>query len=225
MIESQEVKRMAKELGADLVGIASVQRFEAAPEGFKPTDIFPDARSVIALAKRFPNGVFSAGSPVPYTFASSVTLQEVFRLTYGLGLRLEDFGVTAIPVPSEPYEHWEEEKKEGRGLMSLKHIGYLAGLGVMGKNTLLTNDRYGNLITLGAVLVNIPLKEDPLADYSFCGSDCDICLSHCPAGAIDGRAVNQKKCREGSQMVTRKGYFLYTCNLCRKTCPSRTGIR
>jgi len=223
-MESQEVKRMARELGADLVGIASVQRFEGAPEGTKPTDIFPPAQSVIALAKRFPNGVFSAKSPVPYTFASSVTLQEVFRLTCSLVLRLEDHGVTAIPIPSEPYEHWDEDKREGRGLMSLKHIGFLAGLGVIGKNNLLTNERYGNLITLGAVLVNIPLKEDAIAEYTFCRSDCDICLRNCPSGAIDGKTVNQKRCREGSQMVTKKGYFLYTCNLCRKDCPSRNRI-
>ena len=225
MMDSQEVKRMTRELGADLVGIASVQRFDTAPEGFRPADVFPGAKSVIAYAKRLPDGVFSTESPVPYTFASSVTLQEVFRVTYGLTLRLEDYGVTAVPIPSEPYEHWDEEKQEGRGLMSLKHIGYLAGLGVLGKNTLLTNDRYGNLITLGAVLVDIPLKEDPVAEYSFCGDDCEICMNNCPAGALDGVTVKQKMCRERSQWVTKKGYFLYTCNLCRKICPNRTGIK
>ncbi len=133
--------------------------------------------------------------------------------------------MTAVPIPSEPYEHWDEEKQEGRGLMSLKHIGYLAGLGVLGRNTLLTNDQYGNLITLGAVLVDIPLQEDPIAEYSFCGDGCEICLNNCPAGALEGITVNQKKCREGSQLVTKKGYFLYTCNLCRESCPSRTGIK
>lgn len=216
---------MTRELGADLVGIASVQRFEAAPEGFKPTDIFPGAKSVIAYAKRFPNSVFSTESPVPYTFTTSVTLQEVFRLTYGLVLQLEDRGVTAVPIPSEPYEHWDEGKREGRGLMSLKHIGHLAGLGTMGKNTLLTNNQYGNLITLGAIWVDISLQEDPIAEYSFCRDDCEICLKNCPTGAIEGKTVNQKRCREGSQWVTKKGYFLYTCNLCRKACPSRTGIK
>ncbi len=54
MMDSQEVKRMTRELGADLVGIASVQRFDTAPEGFRPTDVFPGAKSVIAYAKRSP---------------------------------------------------------------------------------------------------------------------------------------------------------------------------
>jgi len=225
MMNSHEVKRIAMELGADLVGIASVKRFDHAPKGFKPTDIFPGTKSVIAYAKRFPDGVFSSKSPVPYTFSSSVTLQEVFRVAYGLVLRLEDKGVTAVPIPSEPYEHWDEEKREGRGLMSLKHIGYLAGLGVLGRNTILINDRYGNLITLGAVLVDLTLEEDPLAKYSFCGDGCEICLVNCPADALDGMTVHQKKCREKSQSMTKKGYSLYTCNLCRRICPNRNGIK
>lgn len=194
---------MRKELGADLVGIAPVQRFNAAPEGFKPTDIFSEAKSVIAYAKRLPGGVFSSESPVPYTFATSVTLQEVFKMTYELILRLEDNGVTAVPIPSEPYEHWDENKREGRGMMSLKHMGYLAGLGVLGRNTLLINDRYGNLITLGAVLVDIPLEGDPLAQYSSCGDSCEACIQNCPSGALDGITVDQKKCREKSQCVTK----------------------
>ena len=225
MITSQKVKRMATDVGADLVGIASVQRFDEAPEGFRPKDIFLGAQTVIAYAKRFPDGVFSTKSPVPYTFASSVTLQEVLRVAYWLTLRLEDQGVTAVPIPSEPYEHWNEEKREGRGLMSPKHIGYFAGLGVLGKSTLLIYDQYGNLITLGAVLVDIPLVEDPIAEYSSCGIGCEICLNSCPAGALDGVAVDQKNCRESSQSITQKGYSLYTCNLCRKICPNRTGIK
>lgn len=88
IIHSNEVKRMTRKLGADLVGIASVQRFEHGPEGFRPTDVLPGAKSVIAYVKRFPNSVFSTESSVPYTFASSVTLQEVFRVAYGMTLRL-----------------------------------------------------------------------------------------------------------------------------------------
>src|SRR4030065_2239430 len=119
MMDSQEVKRMTRELGADLVGIASVQRLDTAPERFRPADVFPGAKSVIAYAKRLPDGVFSTESPVPYTFASSVTLQEVFRVTYGLTLRLEDYGVTAVPIPSEPYEHWDQAKHAGQRLTTI----------------------------------------------------------------------------------------------------------
>lgn len=221
---SREIKKIVTEFGADLVGIAPVERFYDAPKGFRPTDILMTAKAVIAYAKRFPDGVFASESPVPYTFASSVVLQEVFTIAYKLTLRLEDYGVTAVPIPSEPYEYWVEEKREGRGIMSLKHIGYLAGLGVLGRNTLLINEHYGNLITLGAVLVDVSFEGDPIAQYTPCGENCQACIRSCPSGALDGIAVDQKKCREKSNVVTLKGYTLYTCNICRKVCPCRKGI-
>ena len=39
-----------KELKADLVGIAPIERFEHAPPGYKPQDILPSAMSVIVFA-------------------------------------------------------------------------------------------------------------------------------------------------------------------------------
>lgn len=55
-----------------------------------------------------------------------------------VSLRLEKQGIGAVPIPSsDPYEHWEPERLHGRAILSLRHAGYLAGLGVLGKNTLL----------------------------------------------------------------------------------------
>jgi epoxyqueuosine reductase len=50
---SLEIKALAKEQGAHLVGIASVDRFAEAPRGHHPTDLLPDARSVVVIAHRF----------------------------------------------------------------------------------------------------------------------------------------------------------------------------
>lgn len=160
-VTAEQLKEMAKAMGADLCGIAPVGRFEEAPEGFRPQNIFPETKSVIVLAKRFPEGTFSFQSFVTYTFACEVILREVFRITCELALKLQYLSITAVPIPSEPYEYWDSDAKEGKGILSLRHAGYLAGLGVLGKNTLLTNDIYGNRITLGALLMDMPLREDP----------------------------------------------------------------
>ena len=110
-----------------------------------------------------------------------------------------------------------------QGLLSLRHAGYMAGLGVFGKNTLLTNDTFGNRIVLGAALLNIGIKPDDLAEYDFCPPDCRICIKNCPAGALDGKTVVQKLCRAESQGHTKKGDYLYICNNCRKLCPNGRG--
>ncbi len=160
MITASRIKRLAAKAGADLCGVAPVSRFSQAPPGFAPADIWAGARSVVVVARRLPEGAMRAPGPVPYTWANEATLTEVFRLTRDMAILLEDKGVGAVPVPSEPYEYWDEEKREGRGILSLKHAAVLAGLGVMGTNTLLTNDRFGNRITLGALLVDRDLDGD-----------------------------------------------------------------
>ena len=224
-MNAKMVKSLAVKAGIDLCGIAPVERFREAPEGFRPTDIYPSAKSVLVFPKRVPQAALLSRSPVPYKFASDVVLDKVFRVTYGLSLRLQDLGVAAVPIPSEPYEYWDVEKKEGRGILSLKHAGYLAGLGIVGRKTLLTNNKLGNRITLGALLLNVPLKGDPIAKYRICKEDCNACITSCPAKALDGKSVVQKLCREKSQLTTPKGYSLYVCNACRTVCPSGEGSK
>jgi len=224
-MNAKMVKSLAMKAGVDLCGIAPVERFREAPEGFRPTGIYPSAKSVLVFAKRVPQAALLSRSLVPYKFTCDVVLDEVFRITCDLSLRLQDLGVAAVPIPSEPYEYWDVEKNEGRGILSLKHAGYLAGLGILGKNTLLTNNKLGNRITLGALLLNVSLEGDPIAKYQICKEDCNACINNCPAKALDGKSVVQKLCREKSQLTTPKGYSLYVCNTCRTVCPSGEGLK
>ncbi len=226
MITARTVKELARQLGADLCGIAPVDRFDEAPKGFHPTDLFPQTESVVVIAKRFPEGPFHARSPIPYSIANDILLAEVNRLTCDLCDRLErQAGLCAVPVPSEPYEYWDAPNCEGHGLLSLKHAGWLAGLGVMGKNTLLTHKDFGNRICLGAVLLDVDLPGDAVADYQLCAETCRRCLDACPVHAIGASTVDQKLCRGHSQGRTAKDEPIYVCNQCRAVCPSGAGTR
>ncbi len=225
MIDSNLIKKIAFECGADLCGIASVERFSGAPEGFRPIDIYEDTKSVVVVAKRFPEGAFLSVSPISYTVTNDIILNDVVKTTCNLCNRLElEVDVIAVPVPGDPYEYWDEEKCEGRGILSLRHAGYMAGLGVLGKNTLLVNSTFGNRIVLGAILLNVSIEPDDLANYDFCKANCRVCIRNCPAGALDGKTVNQKLCRAVSQGYTKKGDHLYLCNNCRKLCPNGRGF-
>ncbi|MGB2698068.1 MAG: hypothetical protein WBD28_09475 [Candidatus Zixiibacteriota bacterium] len=139
---------------------------------------------------------------------------------------MENYGIKAVLIPTDdPYEHWEPERSYGRAILSLRHAGHLAGLGVLGRNTLLLNKDYGNMVQIGAVLVDIELQEDPIATYEGCPPDCSICIDSCPQGALDGKTVNQQLCRPLSNYITEKGYILKRCNLCRRVCPYNVGIK
>ncbi len=223
MLDSKMIKKRVYGFGAVLCGISSADRFEKAPEEFRPGDIYEGAMSVIVFAGRIPVSLLVSKSIVPYTVFEDVILKNVFDISLKLSYLLEDNGFAGVPVPSSPYLFWDEGKKEGRGILSLRHAGYYAGLGFLGKNTLLTNNKYGNMIRLGAVITDLTLESDKIADYNFCGRTCSLCIDNCPAKAIDGIKINQKLCREHSHTDNGKGTEFYSCSLCRSICPHRSG--
>ncbi len=217
------IKGMTYRRGADLCGIAPVGRFSNAPKGFNPADIYSKCRSVLVFAKRVPHESLYAENCVPYTHINTIVIHEVDSLAYALSLDLQDAGVANVIIPSDdPYEYWEPENLYGRAILSLRHAGHLAGLGYLGRNTLLINPRFGNMIQMGALLLNLELRGDELIDAA-CPEGCSLCLENCPAEALDGKTVNQKKCRPLSNFVNEKGYVLKKCNICRSICPGAKG--
>jgi epoxyqueuosine reductase QueG len=225
MIDSEAVKSILAGLGADLCGIAPVDRFEGAPAGFHPSDVYKDCRSAVVFARRLPAGVLHASSCVPYTHVNTLTAWEVDRLALRVSLELEGSGIIAVPIPSDdPYEHWEPERTYGRAILSMRHAGYLAGLGILGKNTLLINDLFGNMIQIGAVLTDAQLEGDPIATYEGCPEACRLCLDSCPQHALDGTTVDQYLCRPLACYRNERGFVLKRCNICRSVCPSVKGL-
>ncbi|MDR7867559.1 MAG: hypothetical protein RIN56_12120 [Sporomusaceae bacterium] len=224
-ISAAEVKRRAAELGSDLCGIAPVERFADAPAGFHPADVLGGCKSVIVIAERFPCSVIASPSAAAYTFAILKAADQMDAITYRIASELDRLGSCALAVPSrDPYDYWDEDKRHGQGILSLKHAAVRAGLGRMGKNTLLVNDKLGNMLCLGAVLVDRELAADPVAAYRTCEPDCRICLDACPAKALDGSTIEQRKCRSLCGKHTDGGGFVYACNLCRRSCPHYQGL-
>jgi epoxyqueuosine reductase len=123
-----------------------------------------------------------------------------------------------------PYEYWNKEEQVGHAILSMRHAAYLAGLGSLGKNALLTNMKLGNIIQIGAVLTDTELDPDKPAEYSMCPDNCRLCIEACPANALDGKTVDQKLCRPLSNFRNERGFVLKKCNICRKICPNYAGI-
>ena len=220
MINSGAIKKRALRYGADICGIAPVDRFVGAPDGFHPCDIYPDCRSAVVFAARFPLSTLQAKTNAPYTLVRNKLVDKVDWISFNISNELERGGIVAIPIPSaDPYDYWDAERNHGRGILSLKHAGVLAGLGVLGKNTLLMNERFGNMIWLGAVLASIDLEPDPVASYEGCDSECTLCIDSCPQQALDGITIDQKLCRDISISYNYGGGSVLSCNICRKVCP------
>ena len=223
-LSSSELKSFAKSVGAMACGIAGIDRFSDTPERFSPKDIYSGCRCVVVTLRQMPAGAILAESPVPYTHAAYKLYEEMDRLSIDILRFCQGKGVNGVIIPADvPYLHWDEENQHGKGILSLRHAAVSAGLGILGKSTLLINKNYGNMVYIGAVLLDVDLEQDPLETDLACPPGCSICIDSCEQQAIEDGAVNQKLCRQRSFFKAGRGWDLYNCNACRRLCPLRLG--
>jgi len=224
MLTAEEIKSTAIGLGADQCGIANTKRFDEAPSGFHPCDIYNKCKSVVVILKRMPSDVINTYNPVVYTHTANILYKMLDKIGTNLCFALEKQGIHAVPVPTDiPYLHWDAENKHGMGIISLRHAAYNAGLGIMGRNTLLINRELGNLVYIGAILIDASAEPDAIVDDFACPTNCRLCLDACPVQALDGITVIQKQCREHSTLEHPRGWDIYTCSKCRQVCLYRNG--
>lgn len=224
----EDLVKHAQELGIDLMGIAPVDRFAAAPQGHKPTDIMPAAKSVIVLAMRCLSGPMKNKHWTSYTAVHEGNVGRLDSAAYYLARQLEEkHAANAIPVPAmAPFFSWDEERQYAAGDLSLKHAAVAAGLGVMGKNSLLITPQYGNMVNLVAVIADLAIEPDPVSGAMLCPAGCRLCVDACPAKALEGDGtVNQHACRSHCWTKLAKGFAVLQCWRCREICPANGGRR
>ena len=106
---TETVRELAVEcLGVDLFGVAPIHRFSGAPEGRRPTDYLPNAKSVVVCADKIPDAAVDVAGHYdepgktlgPYMWFGYVTPNwELSSATYRLVKFLEVRGFKALPFP------------------------------------------------------------------------------------------------------------------------------
>lgn len=220
-----KIKELIISQGADVCGIANIKSFASTPKGFSPIDIYQDCKSVIVFGMALPKGLTKVDSRLIYGYYNTFNCTLVDKISLKVAKELEiQFHATAVPMPCDsPYEYWEQDTLTGKGLISMKHAAVLAGLGEIGKNSLLMNAQYGNLLTIGAILTDLELESDEPCE-AVCLEHCRLCIKACPVHALEDGTVNQKLCREYTYRINDRGFDTVECNQCRVVCPKKYGL-
>ena len=188
-----DIKALALKAGGDVVGIAPVERWdEYVPEGYRPGDILPGARSVVVVGVRGP----SAGawqSPDHrimevngYDFAND-------RAIHVVSDHIErKLGYYAMQGPALPTAGYQPR-------MSMMLAAVLAGCGTRSfAANIILNPQYG-LLYYSACLTTLELDYDDMLEQGVCPAPMCVqtyrhigktpCMAACPAddgGCLDG---------------------------------------
>lgn len=222
MLTSDIVKEYGIHAGADVVGVAAATDFVSAPDGHKPVDVLPECRSVIVLGASFSPEVLNDIAEYTASRNTMLTAMTAMAKKVEKQIKTDRYKTKVISAAGGKWVDGDG-RKEQVGYISLKHAAEIAGLGIIGKNYLLTNPKYGNLLWLSAVLTDAELKPDKKAEFTMC-DNCNKCVESCPAGALnDIASFGKKECSKFFTIEDRK--FKIKCFLCRTVCPYAFGLR
>jgi epoxyqueuosine reductase len=188
-----QVKKVALDAGADLVGVASIDRFDNAPDDLHPRGIFSKTQSVIALGCRMVRGAlktieegnyWQAYNCDSYQYLNEILAPHMLRK---IVLFLEDQGYTSVPIHNPFCVNQGRSVTPGGtrpdGHISLRVVGCAAGLGELGLSKLFLTPQFGPRQRMFAVLTDAALDPDPLLTRGIC-DECGECSRACPADAI-----------------------------------------
>ncbi len=160
------------------------------------------------------------------------TVDQLVRLQTLAEGWLKANGHRSLSIPPDSDRRKDKLITKLYKLFCHKTAATCSGLGWIGKNGLIINEQYGSKLTWATVLTDAPLGPDKPYISSRCG-DCDLCVKHCPSGAVQGHLwslrnplmemVSYDKCRSlKSGRTALKGKP--NCGFCVTVCPySRNG--
>ncbi len=201
-ITAARVKARARELGTDLVGIASAQTLNAFPPDPRwpqtPERISPYVKSVITIVQHIPVGAFRCRTNTPVQYMDMLVLRKMDKVAYRLAEELERAGHPSFVVPAQETE-WTL-KRASYGRLSTRHLGVESGLGTLGLEVNILTPEYGPRVYLTGILTELELAADaPMTEQVCIGESCSRCLHSCPGDAVLHFGIDKRACAEHAQ--------------------------
>jgi epoxyqueuosine reductase len=187
-----------------------------------PILLMPDCKSIIIVG--LPNNPESFGKIELYGKIASFGHQEDYHLVIRKNLnQLHEFIKEAVGLEVKGKVFCDSSP------LLEKELAQRAGLGWIGKNSLLISPQVGSLFNLGELFLDIDLPHSQTKNIDLCG-DCQACIDACPMQCIKvDRTINAERCisyltieHKGiidQSLRSKMGSWVFGCDICQMVCP------
>ena len=178
---THNIKQFILDQGASLVGFTDIKSLDELKT--YPDNLMDNFNSAISIAANIPSAVFDTiiDKPTPiYASFYGVANDLLDKITLQTSVKLQNDGHLALPIPASKYA--TDDNLHG----SLPHraVALKAGLGWIGKSSLLITNEFGPRVRLATILTTAEFNTDKELE-NLCGT-CEECMIACPAEAIKG---------------------------------------
>ena len=188
---TQHIKDFAFQIGADMVGIANIERFSGAPIMMSPQGIMPKAKTVIVCAVHHPDPAIELGGEPEPQDIGPYSIQYIMNdrldmLSYRIAAELDREGYDAIPIASSNiwrYRTYKELDAVFAPDMSHIYAAVAAGLTELGWNGLSISPEYGARNRFISIITDADLEPTPLYNGEKLCDMCGECIRNCPTDA------------------------------------------
>ena len=196
---TRDVEAFVLDLGADAVGLASVERVERViPHDLQePTKVLPGAETVVVFGLRMLHGALEGEELDLMRYMAIENNLKIDRMGFDIATFLERQGYLAINISSGLPVDFVKRQKGMWGYISHRDLAVEAGMGEIGLNNSLLHEKFGPRIYLGSVITTAPLECATERKEGIClGESCSACVEACPAHSLRGDGTNDvAKCR------------------------------
>ena len=218
---TDDLRKFALDLDVSLFGVVDIKGIR--DEFFLEERTRGKFDRAVSLGKRLINAVLEDIQDKPTQLYFHHYRQLNFfldRAALLLSSRIQELGFEALPIAASQTIDWENQKAH----VSHRKVGYLAGLGWIGRSNLLVHPDFGSRFRLVTVLTDMPLVTGrPLRGGC---EKCMKCLKTCPAQAIKEKRedFDHMACFEKLKEFRKKGIVgQYICGVCVKACSGTAG--
>lgn len=216
----KKIRVFCKDEGIDLFGVADIAAVKK--EILIKASLLKDFNRAICLGARLSTAILEEieSQPTKLYFHHYRTVNMFLdQAALKLSSLIQREGFKALPIPASQIVDWQKQSAH----LSHKKLGVLAGLGWIGRNNLLVNEKLGSQFRLVSVLTDAQLAANKPVKNG-CGK-CFACVAVCPALAIKERPedFDHLKCFAALKDFQRQHIVgQYICGVCVKACKGRT---